>query len=349
LKLCQNDCIFCFVKQMPPNQRPSLYIKDDDYRLSLIYGSFVTLSNVTNDDFERILREKISPIYVSVHTTDAKLRAKIMNNESASDIYNKLERLVNGGISVHVQIVLIPGINDEAELVKSVTDLEKLRPGIESIALVPVGLTSWRDRLVNLTPFDHSSARTVLDYAISYANTHRRKHGTSFLYVADEFFVLAQRDFPFASYYDNYPQLENGVGISRIFLDEFNKELASTNSPIRHNLVWITGESSHHLMQALQHKINSKLQGWVTLISVKNHFFGGNVTVSGLLGGRDIVAAVLESHLPDGATIMLPDILLRDNLFIDNLSIEDCQSQLKEFHIEVCPTNGIDLIKQSLR
>ena len=349
LKICKNNCLFCFVKQMPPHQRDSLYVKDDDFRLSLVYGSFVTLTNLSEEDFLRIEQEKISPIYVSVHTTNPDLRATMMRNPAASKIMDQLHRLIAAGISVHAQLVLVPGLNDGKELLRSLTELTSLYPGVESVAVVPVGLTSFRENLAPLCGFTRDNAREVLNITAQFSTRLKRKSGVSMVYAADEFYILAESDFPKGSHYDEYPQLENGIGISRLFVDGFKKELKlHRNTPRVGPIVWVTGESSAFLLRQLQHELNVHAKTWVDILVVKNALFGGKVTVTGLLGGGEIVSALKGAGLTPQTRVFIPDIALRENVFLDNISIDYLCDQFPDLHIEVCPTSGADLVRKTL-
>ena len=349
LKICKNNCLFCFVKQMPPHQRESLYVKDDDFRLSLVYGSFVTLTNLTEADFLRIEQEKISPIYVSVHTTNPDLRATIMRNPAAAHIMNQLYRLIAAGISVHAQLVLVPGVNDGEELLSSLTDLTSLYPGVESVAVVPVGLTAFRENQADICGYSRNTAREVLNITTGFSTRLKRKHGVSVVYAADEFYILAEAGFPKGSYYDDYPQLENGIGISRLFIDDFKKELTlRKNGTIAGPVVWVTGESSAFLLRQLQHELNIYAKTWADILVVKNVLFGGRVTVTGLLGGGEIIAAIKSAGLRPHTRVLIPGIALRDTVFLDNISIDHLQNQFTELLIEVCPTTGADLVRKTL-
>ncbi|KAF0195513.1 MAG: hypothetical protein FD169_1326 [Bacillota bacterium] len=349
LKICKNNCLFCFVKQMPPHQRESLYIKDDDFRLSLVYGSFVTLTNLIEEDFLRIEQEKISPIYVSVHTTNPRLRATIMRNPAAAKIMDQLHRLIAAGVSVHAQLVLVPGVNDGDELLRSLTTLTSLYPGVESVALVPVGLTGFRENQADICGFSKETAREVLNITTRFSTRLKRKHGVSVVYAADEFYILAEAGFPRGSYYDDYPQLENGIGISRLFIDGFRKELTLHRKPaLAGPVIWVTGESSAFLLRRLQHELNMHARTWVDVLVVKNALFGGKVTVTGLLGGAEIISAIGNARISPRTRVLIPDITLRDNLFLDNISVDQIRDQFADLHIDVCPTTGADLVRKTL-
>ncbi|MBS3872884.1 MAG: DUF512 domain-containing protein [Firmicutes bacterium] len=347
---CHNNCEFCFVRQMPKGMRSSLYIKDDDYRLSLVYGSFVTLTNVTNEEWQRILREGISPIYVSVHTTNPKLRVELMGNPAAAGIMEQLSQLVAGGITVHVQLVLVPGRNDGLELERSLDDLLLLSPGIESIAVVPVGLTGHRHGLPLLHGFAKDSARAVIEVLEKYRARCRRKFGRTTVYAADEFYILAETDFPQAHTYDDYPQLENGVGLARLFQEEFRQALSAARrkrgSATR--VLWVTGMASSMALKRLQHELNARHPVWVDVLPVPNLLFGGGVTVTGLLGGQDIERAMREATIVPSTRVLVPDVTLRQGRFLDDLSVEDLQVAFPLVNISICPTTGGDLVRYTL-
>jgi putative radical SAM enzyme (TIGR03279 family) len=351
LKQCGNNCIFCFVKQMPPGQRKTLYVRDDDYRLSLVFGSFVTLTNVSEPDWQRILREKISPIYVSVHTTNPQLRSRIMGNVRARAIMTQLRELVQAGITVHTQLVLVPGVNDGAELERSLDELWSLYPGVESVAVVPVGLTGYRENLPLLSGFTSTTARDVLDATLQRSAKYRRRSGTSFVYLADEFFVLARADYPAAAYYDDFSQLENGVGISRLLIDEFLAELKHHRRRRQQSpppVLWVTGESAAGTMITLQHRINLLSGSRVDVLPVKNRHFGGQVTVTGLLTGECIHRALTEEHPVSETVVLIPDIILRDGLFLDGMTFAELEGALPQLRLVVCPTLGAELVRHTL-
>jgi len=350
LRTCKNSCLFCFVKQMPKGQRQTLYVRDDDYRLSLVYGSFVTLTNLENDDWHRLLRQGISPIYVSVHTTNPELRVKVLGNPQAAKIMEQLRELIAHGISIHVQLVLIPGINDGPELERSIVDLVALSPGVESIAVVPVGLTMHREGLPELHGFDKAGARDVLARMEKHQKRARRKFGRSLVYAADEFYILAESDFPSTRSYDEFPQLENGVGVSRLFREDFMAALTAIKNPrrTRENVLWVTGEASTMCLRYLQRAINAKARIFVDVLTVTNRLFGGGVTVTGLLGGRDIALALGRSSVAAGTLILIPDVALRDGTFLDGLTFNELTSWFPEYSLLLCPTTGGDLARWSL-
>lgn len=348
LQICQNNCLFCFVRQMPPHQRDTLYVKDDDYRLSLMYGSFVSLTNIDESNWQRILNERISPIYVSVHTTNPDLRVRLMQNPHAAHIAEQLTELTAHGIAVHAQLVLLPGLNDGAEIERSLDDLTALYPGVASVAVVPVGLTGHRAGLCALSGFDTRLARDVLRVVTVYGQRMRRRHGVTVVYAADEFYVLSQADFPRHTWYDDYPQLENGVGLCRTFIDDFRREWGRrkrANADLR-PAVWLTGESAQFFMRGLQHLVNRDGVA-VDLVVAKNKLFGGRVTVTGLLGGGDICAALNEAALKPGSRVLIPAVCLRADVFLDGYTLSELCAQYPELTFTVCPTQGQDLARMT--
>ena len=345
---CQNNCVFCFVRQMPKGHRDTLYVKDDDYRLSLVFGSFVSLTNIDAQDWQRILTERISPIYVSVHSTNPDLRVFIMQNPRAAIVMEQIRELVAQGIAVHAQLVLVPGLNDGEELKRSLRDLTLLYPGVQSVGVVPVGLTGHRSGLASLVGYSADSARAVLGEVTGFGRRMRRKHGATVVYAADEFYVLAHAGFPRHTWYDDYPQLENGVGLCRSFVDDFYGEWARGKHKVerRDPVTWVTGESAQFVMRSLQHRVNLD-GGAVDIVVAGNELFGGQVTVTGLLGGEDIRAALERATLKPGTKVLIPDICLRAGAFLDNLTFRALSSSFPHLALTVCPTNGKDLARMT--
>ncbi|WP_407922236.1 DUF512 domain-containing protein [Anaerosporomusa subterranea] len=328
VRCCANRCIFCFVDQMPAGMRQSLYVKDDDYRLSFLYGNFVTLTNLGPRDLDRIRRLHLSPLYVSVHATDGEVRASMLNNKRASQIMKQINELVSFGTELHAQIVLCPGINDGAVLEKSFRDLYALSPSVLSLAIVPVGLTRYRQDCHSLSGFTADGAAAVINQVENWQAACREETGESFVYLADEFYLAAGRTVPAYDLYADFPQLENGVGLVRCFLDEWEKtELtASYDQPLCIDVV--CGVSAAKIIGPL-------LADWtvpnltVRLLPVENKFFGPSITVTGLLTGSDILAALQASDKP-GDGVIIPGIALRkgENIFLDDMTLEEFERQL---------------------
>ena len=313
---CYNKCVFCFVDQMIPGMRKGLYVRDDDYRLSFLYGNFITLTNMKDEDFDRIIQTHMSPLYVSVHATDPEVRCKMMNNRFAGELMDKLKRLFDAGITVHTQIVCCPGYNDGDVLKRTYADLRALAPMVETMAVVPVGLTKNRAHLTQLRLFTPEEAREIVTMVTEWQQECRQSLGKSFVYLGDEFYILAGMPLPQADWYDGFPQLENGIGLSRNFLEEWQE--ANKIAPVKGevNSVIPVGTSAYKVLQPLIEDFNAKTGMQHRLIGVENEFFGSTVNVTGLLCGSDILNAVKGAQ-----SIILPEVVLNsDDLFLDDMS-----------------------------
>lgn len=348
---CKNNCLFCFVAQLPPNVRRTLCVKDDDYRLSSLHGSFVTLTNLSERDWQRLLTMRPSPLYVSVHTTNGSLREQMMRNPKAGQILEQLRTLAEHHIEIHCQIVLVPGVNDGAELDRTIHDLLSLWPAVQSVAIVPVGLTAHRDQLPQLRKTAQHEARTVINELLPLARQARRKLGVSFVYLADEFFLLADSGVPERRYYDDFPQIENGIGLTRHLLDELKPYLRRLPKrlPRPRRVIWITGSLAAPMLKMVAWKLNSIEGLWVDVCSVPNRFFGESVTVTGLLTGQDILAA-LQAVDTDGAQILIPEVTLRaaERDFLDGMTFADLQQALPQATVIATPIEGQALITYTL-
>lgn len=296
-RTCHNNCQFCFIAQMPPNLRETLYVKDDDWRYSLMMGNFVTLTNVNDREFERIIRRKPSPLYVSVHTTNPELRCCMMNNRFAGDIMQRLTRLKEAGIKFHCQIVTCPGLNNGDELMRTLRDLRSLAPAALTAAMVPVGLTKFREGLAPLRGFTREEAQELLDQIAPFQEECRKALGTTFAFPSDEFYCLAGRDIPAEDWYEDFPQIENGVGLLRRFeseieeADRFERQYGDVETYPRKTYVLPTGVSAAPHMRRMAERFAPE-GVTVRVIAVPNRFFGETVTVAGLLTGGDVLAAL---------------------------------------------------------
>ncbi|NLY53663.1 MAG: DUF512 domain-containing protein [Firmicutes bacterium] len=351
LHRCQNNCLFCFVAQLPPRVRPTLRVKDDDYRLSSLHGSFVTLTNLSEADWQRLLDVRPSPLYISVHTTNGRLREKLMRNPKAGKIMEQLRKLADHHIEMHCQIVLVPGFNDGMELERTMNDLLSLWPAVQSVAIVPVGLTRHRIHLPPLCKADAADARAVIDSLLPLARRLRRKLGVSFAYLADEFFVLANSDVPERRYYDDFPQKENGIGLLRLLLDELAPHLKRLPRRLseRTRVFWVTGTSAAPTLQRIAQRLNQIEGLWVDVVPVANRFFGETVTVAGLLCGQDILAT-LEGMDIDGAKVLIPAVALRteEQDFLDDMTFAELQGALPQARLIATPVEGQALIDYTL-
>ncbi|MDR3563899.1 MAG: DUF512 domain-containing protein [Negativicutes bacterium] len=328
VRQCANKCLFCFVDQMPPGMRQSLYVKDDDYRLSFLYGNFITMTNLAAHDLDRIQRLHLSPLYISVHTTDGALRARMLGNPRAKDVMAQLRKLVSYGVEIHTQVVLCPGWNDGAALEKTIDDLWSLRPGVLSLAIVPVGVTSHRQHCPPLDSFTPEKAANVIEMVAARQQKCRQESETSFVYLADEFYLAAGRAVPEYDQYDGFPQLENGVGIVRSFLQEWaENNFSKTGYDKLLRLDLVCGVSAQKIIGPLLAELAVPNLA-VRLIPVENKFFGPAITVTGLLTGQDIIAA-LERAGKERDGVILPGIALRkgENVFLDGATVDEIAVQ----------------------
>ncbi|AFQ43145.1 radical SAM protein [Desulfosporosinus meridiei] len=329
LKKCSNNCSFCFVAQMPEGMRPSLYDKDDDYRLSLTQGSFITLSNLSEEEVSRITSLHLTPMYVSVHAWNPEERVKLMKNPQAGKLPEQIRRFADAGIVVHAQIVLIPEHNDGEVLRETVERLAELYPSVQSIAVVPVGLTRYRDKLTPLRGFTGEEASQLLDQADKWQKEYFAKTGRRLVYFSDEFYVLAGREFPESAVYDDFPQLENGVGMARKFISEIESgwELLPTEVAER-NVHLITGAAAEEFFRSWQKRLMERIRGLrIVLHKIDNEFFGLSVTAAGLLTARDIAQQLGDLQ---GEEFLIPRTMLKadEDIFLDDLSVEWLEQQV---------------------
>lgn len=361
IRSCQNRCVFCFVEQMPGGMRPSLYVKDDDYRHSFWHGNFITLTNLSEEDFDRLLLFKLSPIYVSVHATNPLVREKMLGNRKAGEVLERLRRLTDARIQVHTQIVCCPGLNDGEVLEETLKDLWSLGPCMASCAVVPVGLTAHRQGLMELKTFTKSDAQTVLKIIGHWQKKAREQRSETIFYASDEFYLLANRPFPAKINYDDFPQIENGVGLCSLFADQWKKSVKKTlvkardlpepksTEPFKNRLILITGYSGakflHRLFDWTKEKIRLDLSAsGVVILPVVNRLFGPTVTVTGLLGLKDIADQLkeLEPALSCKDAVVIPEIIFRqpDYLSLDNHRLEAWKESINGPVIKVLPVDG---------
>ena len=324
MRVCRNRCLFCFVDQLPPRMRKTLYIKDDDYRYSFLYGNFITLTNLTEKDWRKIIDMNLSPLYVSVHCSDPQLRVKILGSKRAASIHEDLKRLLDAGIEIHTQIVLCPGINDGEILKQSIEELSSYYPTVQSVGIVPVGLTGHRLKLPQLQVVNPEQSRNLIAIINNYQAKYHKVLQTGFVYLADEFFIKAGVAFPDAEYYDDYCQIENGIGLARIFLDEFARLEKSLPEQVDKREVFIiTGVSAMMVLETVVKRLNLIKGLTVYLLPVENHYFGGNVSVTGLLTGKDILQVMENKY--QGQDVIIPEIVFKqgDDVLLDNISLEE--------------------------
>ena len=320
IRNCANKCIFCFVDQLPENARDSLRVKDDDWRLSLLTGSYVTLTNVGNNELSRIIKRHASPLYISVHSMNGELRAKMLNSKRGADIASQLNKLAEGGISFHTQAVLCPGINDGAELERTINELIELYPACLTLALVPVGLTTHREGLCRLRKYTRDEARSVIEIANRYRAMCLEKLGTRFVFPSDEFYLEAEMPLPEDDEYEDYGQIDDGVGMLRLFATEFDDAATDTPVKLREGVrpLIACGKSAEAFFTALMLKYDLP----VKVKAVRNTFFGEIVTVSGLIPGHDLVDQIKNT---DCSHVLISECALRaeDNVFIDDLPLSE--------------------------
>ena len=340
---CCNHCIFCFIDQMPPGMRETLYFKDDDSRLSFLQGNYVTLTNMKDRDIDRIIRYHMEPINISVHTTNPGLRRKMLGNRFAGDIFPKVQRLCDAGITMNGQIVLCRGINDGDELERSIRDLAGYRPAMQSVSVVPVGLTKYRQGLAKLTPFDGESAGKVIDLIEKWQSIFVSENPNSisphFIHASDEWYILAGRELPEEDRYDGYLQLENGVGMVRLMESEIRDALEGMHDSdlqIKRKVTVATGFLIRDYIEKFANLVACRYPGLdVRVKAIRNDFFGNLITVSGLVTGRDLIAQLKEIQgssdtEPLGEEILIPVNMLRsgEKVFLDDITTDDVEREL---------------------
>ncbi len=329
-RTCNNACLFCFIDQLPPGVRSSLRVKDDDYRLSFLHGNYVTLTNVTERDLNRIIEQRLSPLFVSVHATDPMLRRKILGRKNPDSMNAKLHKLIRGGIRLHAQIVLLPGINDGKHLEKTLFDLYDLYPGVQSVAIVPAGLSDYGSPKDRFTPVTPEYSRRFIQSTLRRQNLFRAKIGRTFAYPADEFFIRGGVEIPEAHYYDDFAQIEDGVGMVREFLDEFRKELGRRRRiRVFAPGTLVTGKLFFPTLQRCMEQLNRKYGSCFQVRKIENRFLGKNITVAGLLAGKDIIASLKRKKL--GNFLIIPGEALSHGtgILLDDLSIADLSERLR--------------------
>ncbi|MTI67629.1 MAG: DUF512 domain-containing protein [Firmicutes bacterium] len=345
-KSCNNKCVFCFVDQLPKGMRKTLYFKDDDSRLSFLQGNFITLTNMSEEDIRRIIKFRISPINISVHTTDPELRTKMLNNKKAGRVYEIMKRFNEAGITMNCQIVLCPGINDKENLNNTIKDLRKLYPSVRSVAIVPVGLTKHREGLAKLKEYDYKKAKELLERLNNLQSLYLDEIGTKFVYASDEFYILAQKKIPKYEEYENFPQLENGVGLLRKFKDEVCRELNNMKAiNTNKKLTLVTGFLASDFIKDIAKEIMKKVKGLTLEVKpIKNMYFGETITVSGLITGQDIINQLKSIDIGDG--IILPNSMLRANedIFLDDITVKDIENKLNTKVIK-SEVNGKEFLK----
>lgn len=342
---CSNRCIFCFIDQMPSGMRKTLYFKDDDARLSFLQGNYITLTNMKEQDMERIAKYHLSPINVSVHTTNPELRCQMLHNRFAGEALKKIDYFYEHEIEMNGQIVLCKGYNDKEELDRTLEDLVRYCPVMQSVSVVPVGLTRFRDGLCHLEPFSPAEAGEVIDQIETVQKQCMEKAGIHFVHASDEFYILAGRDLPPAEQYDGYPQLENGVGMLRLLLEETGQALETQKGDDRRDRITIaTGKLAYPYMKHCVKQVQARFPNIeISLAGIRNDFFGEQITVSGLITGQDLIAQLKGKDL--GNRVLIPVNMLRsgETVFLDDITLEEVQNALQVPVVSV-KSSGYDLI-----
>lgn len=342
---CRNKCIFCFIDQLPKGMRESLYFKDDDSRLSFLFGNYITLTNITEHEIDRIIKMHISPINVSVHTTNPELRCKMMNNRFAGDTLKYLKRFADAGITLNCQIVSCPGINDGDELVRTLTDLENL--GVNMTAIVPVGLTRYRENLYPLVPYNKETAGQTIDIIEKMGDECVKKHGRRIFFPGDEFYLLAEREIPSPEFYEDFSALEDGIGMIAYLTDDVSWKLEELDADesLCHKVTMACGEGVFPYMKRIMSMINEKFPNiTINTRAIKNNFFGGGVNVSGLVTGGDLIDQLRGDDLGDRLIITSSMLRFENDLFLDDVSTDDVERELGVTLVSV-NNNGNDLVE----
>jgi putative radical SAM enzyme (TIGR03279 family) len=348
---CNNRCPFCFIDQQPPGKRETLYLKDDDYRLSFLYGSYLTLTNLTQREWERIAQMRLSPLYVSVHATEPEVRIRLLKNLRAGQILDQLRWFQEHRLQIHAQVVVCPGINDGSHLEQTLLDLAAFHKGevptVASIAVVPVGLTRFRpveDELIPVTP---EKAQEVIAQVQTLQTKFRQQLGSTVAWLADEWFLIGKQELPPESHYEDYPQIGNGVGSIRQFLKEFitaAKRLPQrVQSPRKY--IWVVGNAVETAFQPILERLNQVEELTVEMVAIASTYWGQEISVTGLLTGQDVLHALQERDL--GSGVVLPSLMLKqgDSRFLDDMTVEAIASQL---NTQIIPVDGIEAFLQAL-
>lgn len=343
---CRNKCMFCFIDQMPKGMRDTLYFKDDDSRLSFLQGNYITLTNMTEDNVRRIVKYHLEPINISFQTTNPELRCKMLHNRFAGEALKKVDILHEGGITMNGQIVLCKGVNDGEELERSIRDLTKYLPNLQSVSVVPVGLTKYREGLYPLEPFTKEDAKKVLQTIHKWQKKIYEEYGIHFIHAGDEWYILAEEELPEEERYDGYLQLENGVGMLRLLMNEFEEGLAKLNGDDRRREISMaTGVLAYPFLQRMLDRLQEKFPNVkVHLYKIINYFFGESITVAGLITGQDLIAQLKGQELGD--CLYLPCSMMRDGetVFLDDLSLADVKEAL-QVETDIVKSSGQDFIE----
>jgi len=343
---CRNKCMFCFIDQMPKGMRETLYFKDDDSRLSFLQGNYITLTNMSDHDVDRIVKYHLEPINISFHTTNPELRCKMLHNRFAGEALKKVDKFYEGGIQMNGQIVLCKGINDGEELERSIRDMSKYLPHLQSVSVVPVGLTKYRDGLYPLESFTKEDAEKVIDTIEKWQNVFYKEYGLHFIHAGDEWYILAEREMPEEERYDGYLQLENGVGMLRLLMNEFEEAYAELEGDGRQiEISMATGFLAYPYLTKMIEKLKEKFPNVIVhLYPIRNDFFGEKITVAGLITGQDLIAQLKGQKL--GQRLLLPCNMLRsgEEVFLDDVTLTELKDSL-QIEIDIVKSSGWDFIE----
>ncbi|MCR5793487.1 MAG: DUF512 domain-containing protein [Lachnospiraceae bacterium] len=347
-KSCHNKCIFCFIDQMPPGMRETLYFKDDDARLSFLQGNYITLTNMKQEDLDRIIKYRLAPVNISVHTMNPELRCKMLNNRFAGEALDKIRQLYDAKLTMNSQIVLCKGYNDGEELDRSIRELMEMYPYMESLSVVPVGLSKYREGLAKLEKFSKEDAKKVLSQIHAWQEKSLSENKSRFVFASDEWYLTAEEPIPKADYYEGYGQLENGVGMIRSLLDEVEEEvkrLEKMTITCNRKVTIATGVLIAPTMQSIAKQIESVVEGLtIQVIAIRNDFFGEDITVAGLVTATDIMAQLADVEL--GEKLLLPQVMLRngERVFLDDYTVEQVETSL-QIPVGIVQSNGKSLVE----
>lgn len=345
IRHCRNKCVFCFVDQMPTGLRPTLYEKDDDYRLSFLHGNFITLTNLKEGDIARIISMKLSPLYISVHTTSPLLRGRMLGLKKAAPVLDLISLFASKGITMHIQVVLCPDWNDGDVLKQTICQLAAFWPQVASVGVVPVGLTKYRRHLPKLRSITPSESRKLIERVSDWQKYYRQAYGVSFVYLADEFYLKAGLPFPLWNQYDGFPQLENGIGLGRLFYEDFRRIRSKLPQKLRfkRHLFLATSHAGAQVLSPVVHRLNFMKNLKLGMLPIPNTFFGPRITVTGLLTGQDLLRGLKRVR---GKEVLVPRIMLRQdtNIFLDGLSVEEVEAR-SGCCLYLVEPNSTDLVK----
>jgi len=349
-KSCSNKCIFCFIDQLPKGMRPTLYFKDDDSRLSFLQGNYITMTNMKDKDLDRIIKYKLAPINISVHTTDPQLRCEMLHNRFAGKIMDQIRKLYDNRIMMNAQIVLCKNINDGSVLDQSISDLSKFLPYMESVSVVPMGMTKFREGLKQIAPFEKEDAIAVISMIEQWQERLYDEYGTHFVHAGDEWYIMAGLPVPEAGRYDGYVQLENGVGMLRLLIDEFMEEMDSLEGDDRAvSKDIVTGRLAYPYIQSLISELKKRFKNLdVHVHQIDNHFFGESITVTGLITGSDVIGQLKDQPL--SRHLLMPVNMLRANeqVLLDDVTVGDIEKAL-QVEVDIIQSSGKDLIQKILK